>query len=64
MKALNNAEMRSIEGGYRLRCQLCGKTKHTFTKAGVTAFYFHKAGHQQYVIYDIRNYSNAMKWWG
>lgn len=62
MKKMNNAEMRKVNGGYRLVCNYCGKTKHTKTKVGVTAFFLH--GHPNFVCYDIWNYPNAMKSWG
>lgn len=62
MKIMTNSEMRAIDGGFRLVCDLCGKTCHTHSKLVYTAFVLgHGAGHSSWVRYDNKRYRNSLK---
>ena len=62
MKIMTNSEMRAIDGGWRLVCDTCDKTKHTHTKAGYTAFVLaHQLGCARTPRYDIWEYKRAGK---
>lgn len=63
MKTLNEKEMRTVDGGYRLKCKHCGKKSGSVGPVGSTLFY---ANHQHYgwgeVVFDT-SYKNASKWY-
>ena len=62
MKAVEINEMRSIDGGYSVRCLGCNAVRSSMLKISITQFYFaHRKCGANAVIW---NGSNGDKWWG
>lgn len=64
MKKVNTMEMRTVEGGYRVKCRRCGKTSGSVSAIGSSLFW---AKHtmwcgKKYVVWDT-SYRNADKWY-
>lgn len=65
MKAIEINEMRSVDGGYSVKCTKCGKTLRGAPSFMVSLFYvnhYHSKG--SYVVYDYSFSKSANKWYG
>ena len=64
MKKVNAMEMRSIDGGYAVKCTFCGKTAKGLLPIGVTVFKLNHGhfGKGKTVWYSYGGRSGS-KWW-